>query len=42
MYDAGFRGDIYPSPAMWSFGHVGVFPSYPFPEGLHRMREGSS
>jgi hypothetical protein len=42
MYDAGFRGDIYPSPAMWSFGHVGVFPSYPFPEGVQRMREGSS
>lgn len=42
MYDAGFRGDIYPSPAMWRFGHVGVFPSYPFPEGLERMRAGSS
>jgi len=25
---------------MWSMGHVGVFPSYPFPEGLERMREG--
>jgi hypothetical protein len=42
MYEAGFRGDIYPSPAMWRFGHMGVFPSYPFPEGLERMREGSS
>jgi hypothetical protein len=42
MYDAGFRGDVYPSPAMWRFGHVGVFPSYPFPEGVERMREGSS
>jgi hypothetical protein len=42
MYDAGFRGDVYPSPAMWRFGHVGVFPSYPFPESLERMRGGSS
>lgn len=42
MYEAGFRGDVYPAPAMWHFGHVGVFPSYPFPEGLERMREGSS
>jgi len=42
MYDAGYRGDVYPSPNMWGFGHVGVFPSYPFPEGLARMREGSS
>ena len=42
MYDAGYRGDVYPSPAMWKFGHVGVFPNYPFPEGLERMRQGSS
>jgi hypothetical protein len=42
MFNAGFRGDIYPAPAMWRFGHVGVFPTYPFPEGLERMRIGSS
>ena len=42
MHDAGYRGDIYPAPQMWSAGHVGVFPSYPFPEGLDRMRAGSS
>lgn len=42
MYDAGFRGDVYPSPAMWKFGTVGAFPNYPFPEGLERMRQGSS
>jgi len=42
VYDAGYRGDVYPSPAMWKFGHVGVFPNYPFPEGLDRMRQGSS
>lgn len=42
MYQAGFRGDIYPAPAMWRSGHVGVFPFYPFPEGVERMRAGSS
>lgn len=42
MYHAGYRGDVYASPAMWKFGHVGVFPSYPFPEGVDRMRAGSS
>ena len=42
MYAAGFRGDVYPSPGMWSLGPVGVYPSYPFPEGLDRMRAGSS
>jgi hypothetical protein len=42
MYQADFRGDVYPSPTMWRFGHVGVFPSYPFPAGLERMRAGSS
>jgi len=42
MYEAGYRGDVYPSPQLWSFGDVGVFPTYPFPEGLARMREGSS
>lgn len=42
MYGAGFRGDVYPAPAAWRFGHVGVFPSYPFPAGLERMRAGSS
>ena len=42
MYDSGFRGDVYTAPAMWKHGGVGVFPSYPFPSGLTRMREGSS
>ncbi len=42
MFNAGFRGDVYTSPSMWKFGHVGVFPTYPFPEGLERMRGGSS
>lgn len=42
IYHAGYRGDIYPSPSMWRLGHIGVFPSYPFPEGLEEMRKGSS
>ncbi|MBK7403798.1 MAG: hypothetical protein IPJ41_03985 [Phycisphaerales bacterium] len=42
MYESGFRGDVFPSPGMWQFGHVGVFPSYPFPQSLERMRAGSS
>lgn len=42
MFQAGYRGDVYPSPAMWKFGNVGVFPNYPFPEGVDRMRQGSS
>ncbi|MBL0869257.1 MAG: hypothetical protein IBJ18_01635 [Phycisphaerales bacterium] len=42
MYNAGFRGDVYTAPSMWTLAHVGVFPSYPFPAGVSRMREGSS
>ena len=42
MYESGFRGDVYPAPHFWDMGDVGVFPSYPFPEGLERMRGGSS
>lgn len=40
MYEAGYRGDVYPAPQMWNIGQTGVFPSYPFPEGLKTMREG--
>lgn len=42
MYGSGYRGDIYPAPGMWRLAHTGVFPSYPFPPGLDRMRSGSS
>ncbi|MFN0131071.1 MAG: hypothetical protein ACKVW3_00820 [Phycisphaerales bacterium] len=42
MFEAGFRGDVYPSPSAWRFAHVGVFPSFPYPEGVERMRDGSS
>ncbi len=39
LYDAGYRGDVYPSPWMWS-ATTGVFARYPFPDSLERMREG--
>lgn len=42
MYQSGYRGDVYPAPSLWGRGEVGVFPTYPFPEGVSRMREGSS
>jgi hypothetical protein len=41
MFASGYRGDVYAAPGMWRLGgNVGVFPSYPFPEGLAHMREG--
>lgn len=42
MFDAGFRGDVYTNLAMWNSHGVGVFPSYPFPDGVARIRGGSS
>lgn len=42
MFNAGFRGDVYPPPAAWRTGSTGVFPNYPFPAGVARMGEGSS
>lgn len=40
MYDAGYRGDVYPSLGMWEMAPTAVFASYPFPESLKVMREG--
>ncbi len=42
MHASGYRGDVYPSPQMWNYAHVGVFPNFPFPQGVDRMRAGSS
>ncbi|NNF43056.1 MAG: hypothetical protein HKO59_02450 [Phycisphaerales bacterium] len=42
MHDAGYRGDVYPSLAMWELAPTGVFASYPFPESLDVMRTGGS
>ena len=42
MHQAGFAGDVYPPVALWDVPQTAVFATYPFPEGLQRMREGSS
>jgi hypothetical protein len=39
MYDAGFRGDVYPSPWMWE-APKGVFARYPFPDSFKHMCDG--
>ena len=40
MYDAGYRGDVYPAPWMWESAPKGVFPRYPFPDGFKQMCDG--
>jgi len=40
MYAAGYAGDVYPSPAMWSSAPIGLYPRYPFGTTLDRMRGG--
>ncbi len=40
MFDAGYRGDVYPSLGMWELAPTGVFASYPFPKSLDLMRAG--
>lgn len=40
MYEAGYRGDVYPSLGMWELAPTGVFASYPFPSSLDVMRSG--
>ena len=42
MYEAGYTGDVYPSPSMWRAGATGVFARYPFPESLDARRSGGS
>jgi len=42
MNQGGFSGDIYPPVALWDVPKTAVFAQYPFPEGITRMREGSS
>ncbi len=41
MYKGGFTGDVYPPPGMWELGTTGVYPTFPFPESLDRMRQGN-
>ena len=40
MFEAGYRGDVYPSLPMWNTAPTGCFATYPFPESLEQMREG--
>lgn len=40
IYEAGYRGDVYPSIAMWELAPTGVFAWYPFPNALKVMRAG--
>ena len=40
MYEAGYYGDVYPSPAMWHVGNTAVFARYPFSPALDEMRHG--
>lgn len=40
MYEAGYRGDVYPSLGMWELAPTCVFASYPFPDSLKAMRTG--
>jgi len=40
MYEAGYNGDVYPSPSMWHAGETGVYARYPFTGALDQMRGG--
>ena len=40
MFEAGYRGDVYPSIRMWELAPTGVFATYPFPDSLKVMRSG--
>ena len=42
MFESDFRGDVYPSLAMWELAPTAVFATYPFPESLDVMRTGGS
>ena len=42
IHQSGFKGDIYPPVELWDCAPTGVFGSYPFPESIDRMRQGSS
>ena len=40
MHEAGFTGDVYPSPGMWHTNTTGVFARYPFASSLESRRAG--
>jgi hypothetical protein len=40
MFEAGYRGDVFPAVQMWELAPTGVFAFYPFPDSIDRMRQG--
>ena len=40
MYEAGYTGDVYPSPGMWHAAPTGVYARYPFANSLDDRRSG--
>jgi hypothetical protein len=40
MSDAGFAGDVYPSPWMWDSQPTALYARYPFPPSVEQMRDG--
>ena len=40
MSEAGFSGDVYPSPWMWDSQPTALFARYPFPASVEQMRGG--
>jgi hypothetical protein len=40
MYEAGYRGDVYPALSLWQVAPTGVFATFPFPRSLDVMRKG--
>ena len=40
MNEAGFAGDVYPSPWMWDSQPTALYARYPFPESVNRVRGG--
>jgi hypothetical protein len=40
MHEAGYTGDVYPSPSMWRAGHTGLYARFPFTGALDQMRGG--
>ena len=40
MSEAGFGGDVYPSPKMWDSQPTAVYARYPFPAALDDLRQG--
>jgi len=40
MHEAGYHGDVYPSPAMWQLPRIAMYPRYPFSAALEDLRRG--